>query len=574
MGPFGRNSLVKQFIYLISIMMSILLLSFVISNYIAQRIVEKKVTESVQKIMLQVEETIMSFYKDMDGISYSLLYNPTIQSYLSTNDILSRILMNKDIVLQFSSTLSLKENIVGIQLYDDQEKLAVSLGRTMAPAEKRRVEAIEYATLNTADMEGSFYTISVPVFNLQNNLVLRDYRGMCLFIMNVSNFSSILQKSKVSAHSRLLLIDKDNRIMTGSGPLDSAQSLDLDAFAQNKSYIMQEIVLEHTGWKIISIVPKAEVVEELGIVKKLNVTTYLIIFTIFCVFLLHFYNRLLKPVKALLDFVKSFAKSGGSRRFSVVYHNEIGVLASSLNQMLDDISTLSSGMQAVQKKMYETELAKKQMEISVYRNQINPHFLYNTLECIRAIAIYHKAHDIVKITSSLSNIFRYSLRGASFVSLQEEISHLQEYAKIIDYRFTGKIRIMIDAEEALLSGKTPQLLLQPIVENAVFHGLEKKIEPGTVQVRIAAADHKRLAFVISDDGIGIGHGQLMELRQRLARYDSQDHWRQGNKGIGLYNIHRRIKLIYGDQAELAIQSQINQGTTVTIILPRELPQAE
>ena len=113
-----KLSLIQQIMYLILFMLIILLSSFIISNKIAERTVENKITESSNKIILQIEETMASFFKDMDGISYSLLYSPTIQSYLSMNEDLSRILMNKEMLSVFSSTLALKENMMGIQLYD------------------------------------------------------------------------------------------------------------------------------------------------------------------------------------------------------------------------------------------------------------------------------------------------------------------------------------------------------------------------------------------------------------------------------------------------------------------------
>lgn len=193
---FQRVSLVKQIIYLNVLMLSFLLVSFLISNYIAQRIVEDKVTESVNKLMLQLEATMKNFYKDMDGISYSLLYSPTLQQYLSTNDALTHILMDDDIVSQFSSTLSLKEDIKGILLYNNTGKLIANLGEKANITPKNQASVIEYTTSILPN--SSYYTISVPVYNLQNNIKLKDYRGMCVFLMDGARFNELLQTSKQS----------------------------------------------------------------------------------------------------------------------------------------------------------------------------------------------------------------------------------------------------------------------------------------------------------------------------------------------------------------------------------------
>ena len=218
--------------------------------------------------------------------------------------------------------------------------------------------------------------------------------------------------------------------------------------------------------------------------------------------------------------------------------------------------------------MYEIEIAKKQMEISAFRNQINPHFLYNTLECIRAMAFYYKVQDIADISASLSNMFRYSVKGNDFVTIRDEISHVQEYAKIIGFRFMGRIQVEIEADEELLGMKTLKMLLQPIVENAVFHGLEKKIDNGIVRITVQLLTNNRVQYIIQDNGYGMDESQLQELLQRLKQSDAPvQAATDAKQGIGLANIYRRIKLFYGNEAEMEIQSQLNEGTIISISIP-------
>ncbi|HIW33081.1 MAG TPA: histidine kinase [Candidatus Paenibacillus intestinavium] len=566
-----KLSLIQQIMYLILFMLIILLSSFIVSNKIAERTVENKVTESSNKIILQIEETMTSFFKDMDGISYSLLYSPTIQSYLSKDEDLSRILMNKEMLSVFSSTLALKENMMGIQLYDREGQMAASAGQAYSPVLKRKVSDIEYSVVNPNQLNGTYYTISVPVYNLQNNRVLEDYRGMCVFIMDVMHFKNILSKSKLSQNSKLLLVDQNDQIITGTDEVSTEELVQVEVLRNDNRYIVQDITLAYNSWKIISIIPKKELLEDLNIIKRLNVVTYIIIFSIFCLFLLIFYSRILKPVKALLDFVKNYARSDGQSRFNVVYHNEIGVLANNLNHMLDDIDTLSQDVQNVQLRMYETEIVNKQMEVSTLRNQINPHFLYNTFELIRAMALFHKVEDIAHISTSLSSMFRYSVKGDNIVMIQDEIIHIQEYANIIEFRFRGKIKIVINVDDNIYKVKILKMLLQPIVENAVFHGLEKKIAPGTVHVSIVRIDENMIRVTIADDGCGIEAGRLQELRVSLQQFEtSGNQLNDVSQGIGLANSYRRIKLFYGDQADLTIDSEWKSGTTICITIPADM----
>jgi two-component system sensor histidine kinase YesM len=205
------------------------------------------------------------------------------------------------------------------------------------------------------------------------------------------------------------------------------------------------------------------------------------------------------------------------------------------------------------------------MEILAFRNQINPHFLYNTLECIRALALYNMGEEIAAISASLSNMFRYSVKGSNFVTIREEITHVKEYANIIELRFMGRIRLEIEADEGLLDMKTLKMLLQPIVENAVFHGLEKKRGSGIVRLTVQSLPDNRIRFAVQDNGSGMDERQVQALLQRLRNSDSVGD--DDKHGIGISNIYRRIKLFYGDKAEMDIQSRLNDGTTITITIP-------
>lgn len=565
MDRFRKHSLSRNIMYLILIMLVILLISFVISNHIAKRIVERKVTDSADKILLQVEEKMTSFYADMGGISISLLYSPTIQTALIVEDELTMVLMNPEVISMFSNTMSLKESIRGIRLYNKEGTLVANTGAGIVNSLTHPIQTTEYSGLMSSN--DSQYTITVPIYNLKS-AQLQDYRGACIFIMDVSNFNSILKNAKITPNSQFLLLDQHNNIMASDGAATNIHPFDLAEWKNDKRYIVQSVTLSSTGWKLISIIPKDELLRDLDTVQKLNIATYLVMICLLGLFLLLFFTRIMRPIKALMDFMKSYSKKGGETRFTILYHNEIGVLAAQLNKMLDEIDTLGNEIQHAQKQMYEIEIAKKQMEISAFRNQINPHFLYNTLECIRALAFYNKDEEIAAISESLSNMFRYSVKGNDFVTIGDEIKHVKEYSNIIELRFMGRIRVEIEVETGLLGMKTLKMLLQPIVENAVFHGLEKKRGKGIVQLTAHSLSDNRIRYIVQDNGCGMDERQLQELSYRLGNPDALvPAVKDDKQGIGLANIYRRIKLFYGDAAEMDIQSQLNTGTLISITIP-------
>ena len=506
----------------------------------------------------------------MDGISTALIYSPTTQTFMSKEDILDRILMNNDIASVFANTTSLKENIKGIQLYNNQGMMiantGLGTGNTVLNRPVRKTEYSGLLNLPDGDRFTSYYSIAVPVYNLKNHII-EDNIGVCIFVMDVSNFSKILRNSLIIKNSKLLLLDRHNKIFASEGNV-TYDTFNTAKWQQDKRYIVQTSTLPRTGWKLISVIPKADLLRDMDVIKRLNIAAYIVMIGILCVFLFIFFIRILKPVKELINFMNSYPKKNGESRFHVEYPNEISELGINLNQMLDDIDSLSREIQLTQKRMYEMEIAKKQMEITSYRNQINPHFLYNTLECIRAMALYHKVQEIADISASLSNIFRYSVKGNDFVTIADEIAHVKEYAKIIEFRFMKRIQVQIETDDDVLSERMLKMLLQPIVENAVFHGLEKKIGQGMVLVEAKRSGANQVKFVISDNGYGMEEGQFKSLLCLLDRDKVQNSAENdSSQGIGIANIYRRIKLFYGDGAAMSIQSKLHAGTTVSITIP-------
>jgi len=211
-------------------------------------------------------------------------------------------------------------------------------------------------------------------------------------------------------------------------------------------------------------------------------------------------------------------------------------------------------------------------EYWVLQNQINPHFLYNTLEAIRSDAFYEGVDNIADITEALATFFRYTISNLdSMVTLEAELSNSETYFSIQNYRFGDKINLRINIDEessSALDCKVPKLTLQPIIENAVIHGLEPKQGKGTVAVDIMITT-ERLIIRITDDGIGMDEITLARLNERLDEYMLKglaSHTVREN-GIGLFNVNSRIKLKFGEKYGLRINSIKNFGTCVELTFP-------
>lgn len=216
---------------------------------------------------------------------------------------------------------------------------------------------------------------------------------------------------------------------------------------------------------------------------------------------------------------------------------------------------------------YEKEILLKQANLATLQSQINPHFLYNTLECIRGMALLEEKEEIADIVWSLSRFFRYSISGKSnIVTLQDELDNVCHYARIQNYRFRNRFAFHIEEDAALMGTMLPKLTLQPVVENAILHGLQNTLEGGAVQIRIRKIGSD-VSIVISDNGCGMTPDQLAALSYRVLHGETEKGDEGQHTGIGMHNVDRRLKLYFGPEYGVTIYSCEHMGTDVELRVP-------
>ena len=220
------------------------------------------------------------------------------------------------------------------------------------------------------------------------------------------------------------------------------------------------------------------------------------------------------------------------------------------------------------------QILNKQTELTALQSQINPHFLYNTLETIRGQALIDDNVEIARMVEALSAFFRYSIsRKGNLVTLRDELANIENYMLIQRYRFNNRfsMEVIVDEEDEMAYDfLIPRLIIQPVVENVIFHGLEEKLEGGKVTIEVIVTD-QNLILTISDNGKGIDGQKLKELNSRIqsddVELDEGEKRNQRNTGIALPNIHKRIQLLFGDEYGVNVYSTAGQGTDVEITIP-------
>ncbi len=215
---------------------------------------------------------------------------------------------------------------------------------------------------------------------------------------------------------------------------------------------------------------------------------------------------------------------------------------------------------------------EKESKLFALQRQINPHFLYNTLETIRGQALIDDNEEIANMSEALACFFRYSIsRNCDLVTLKEEFDNLKNYIRIQNYRFNDRFLveyIIEEEDQTALKYYVPKLIIQPLVENAINHGLKDVTENAKIVVEVLLTDNN-IIITISDNGIGINNKKLTEINSQLHTKDNQSPLETNNKnnGIALFNIQKRIQLIFGKEYGINVYSTVNYGTDIELILP-------
>ena len=273
-------------------------------------------------------------------------------------------------------------------------------------------------------------------------------------------------------------------------------------------------------------------------------------------------NAIQKPISDMENLSTKVAHGDLTARIDIPHVNELDTLAENLNTMAGQIDVL------IQKNMEEQKNFQK-AEMKALQAQITPHFLYNTFDTIVWLAEEEHTEEVVKITKAFSDFLRISLsRGHEWITIDQELDHIRNYLTIQKIRYADILNYTIDADEELLNTKMIKLVLQPLVENAIYHGIKNKRGRGVLKVSVHYADekHEMINFTVEDNGAGFTEERLGQVRNEL-RTGTQDTEKLSSV-YGLYNVNKKLRLYYGDKTEgLIISSEPGKGSRISFTIP-------
>ena len=537
---------------------------------------EDMTTQSAEQLLNQTAINLESYLRNMRRISDAMYYSVIKDKDLATDS------LDEEMNLLYEAN---KDNLISIACYTNDGRLVAA---APVATEKNNLDIVdqEWFTEATGQMENVHF--STPhVQNLFDDPSYRYYwvvslsqaveltsggnstLGVLLVDMNYSSIEQLLTKANTDNASEYVYL------MDGSGELiyhPKQKLIYTDLFSENNlvaaSYedgshkeeydgekrIVTVKTISYTGWKIVSVVPMSSF--DMGISGMRMFVILLMSLSMLMIILLNQFvsANIAKPLKRLNDSVKDWEAGNMNPDISVGGSLEVEHLGKTLRSTVAQIQELMHDILVEQEE-------KRKSELDALQSQINPHFLYNTLDSIVWMIEGERYEDAVFMVTQLASLFRISLsRGKTIISMEDELKHARNYMNIQKIRYKNKFTVEFQEEDAILSCCTVKLVIQPLLENAIYYGMESMDGDGEITV-VGYRKGDDVYVEVRDNGLGMPDEMVDALLTENNRV------RKHGSGVGLINVHNRIRLRFGEPYGLEIDSCLDEGTTVRIHLP-------
>jgi Predicted signal transduction protein with a C-terminal ATPase domain len=588
---------VKLFLtYFFVVAISVLMLGLLSFKKSAE-IIESKSSLYLQQLSNQILNNLDRDIYELDRVSFITYYNQYVQDALKDNKFLTydEIVRNDNIIHETFLTVVLsKENIGDVYIVTADGELKFHFVKSYNNRQELNfsgdIRNQEWFK-KVVDLNGKMALIGVNTVVGESKvtdtfLIARAIRstpdgkllGVVLIEENIKALEKIIGSIELGNGSMVFITDENGSLQFSN---DSARTsefysqiignkdLEEQVFSgtgnnrriaiNGKPFLMVSSTSDYSKWKTITLIPIDEFIKDSNALKKISYFICLLSLAVCSLISVFFSYLIFKPIVGLRKAMKKVEGGDLTVEVNVNSNDEIGQLRKGFNSMVEKVNNL------IQRE-YNSQILMKQAQLDSLQSRINPHFLYNILDSIRAEALVKDADEVADMIKMLGDIFQYSTsKGGNVVRVRDEIRNVENYITLQKFRFNDRLEVRYEIAEEVLDCSMLRLILQPIVENAIKHGIEPKLGPGVVTVSVDQAGEDIL-FVIADDGIGIKAGELMHINSELCKDRSGENAIIGQK-IGIYNVNARLKNFYGEKYGLTLESEEGQGTSVFIRIP-------
>ena len=538
-------------------------------------ITQQNIVDNNRKMMDQTVDSIENYLVNMRQISDAAYYD-----VIKENDIREQNeSIHKGLNLLYEAN---KENLRSIAIYNGYGSLMAAEPVVAQKEEpdvtrqgwfmqaKTRMENIHFSTPHVQNLfdDGTcrYYWVisSSRVVELTNGTDTQ--LGVLLVDMDYSGISRMMERINTSGKGQYFyLCDGEGNIIyhPHQARIDNGMNTESSVkAASSKEKIYDEYLgknhrkvmvgaISYTGWRLVCVMPY-----EIFTNKMADVKQFVLLILLLMAMMLVFVNRIIsvrisRPIMKLDHSVREY-QEGKEEKIAIGGSTEIRHLGQSIQESYRQNSELM-------KKVIWEQNERRKSEFDVLQSQINPHFLYNTLDSISWMCEQGKNKDAVVMVNALAQLFRISIsRGHELIPIEKELQHAQSYLHIQNFRYKNQFRYQFDVDEACLSYYCNKITLQPIIENAIYHGMDRMVDEGMIRISIHQSEDK-IIFTVEDNGVGMTEEQCEEVLKKE---------RSDRAGIGIKNVNDRIKIYFGEEYGLTIKSELDEGTCVTIMMPK------
>jgi two-component system sensor histidine kinase YesM len=395
----------------------------------------------------------------------------------------------------------------------------------------------------------------VPVVSIGRAIVdpfTKEDLGFILFNIQVAKLKSLWSDIHFTDHTRFYLVDQDgNLIYSQDGSEIGKPAADLLGPQQDRGHYFISSSSKLTGWTTVTVIPKRELFGFVYTIARTIAVSLIVLLALSIAASVYIATGITRPLRELERKMQRVTE--GDLDVTIEPGpGEVGRIGAAIDRMLQEIRRLIRGI-------YEEEREKRQMEILALQSQIKPHFMYNTLNAIKWMAKIQGASGIEEALTAFSAVIRFTaITKSEFVTVREEVEFIRNYTKILSFRYLNKFEVEYEIDPDVQECRILKFLLQPLVENAIFHGFDKIAYKGKLTIRILR-ENGNIVMSVADNGRGMTSEQQAAARPGKAP--------EQLNAIGISNIRRRIALHFGPGYDLTLRSEPGAGTTATIVVP-------
>ncbi len=393
-------------------------------------------------------------------------------------------------------------------------------------------------------------------------------KGVLLIELNKDALTDLAKKTNLGEHGHLLILNERGKLlysseaepatMTGQTvPIAAEMFLGSRRVTINRTDMYLNVnTLMHTRWLIVTVSNVNQISAAMSRLAGILFVIFLVVIAVSAMVAGLISLRVSRPISQLKNAMLKIENGDFSVPVEVSGQREIVSLAHSFNNMIMKIQELLA-------RLLDQQREKRKMELQALQNQINPHFLYNTLDSIVWLAEHQRSKDVITTVVSLARFFRISIsKGEIFIPVEDEISHVENYLTIQSIRYGNKFTYTIEIDEEIRGLKVMKLILQPLVENAIYHGVGD--EDGHIDITGGTGDGF-IVFTVTNTGYGISDSKIAEMYATM---------RGGHErpSVGIRNVYQRLKLYYGDRSDVRISSVMDESTTVSLYIPKDIQE--